>query len=59
MRIIIISIVRKGILIVIKIIGLVCDNVKKVVGSRKNILIRYIIVNYWYWVVVLLRFLVK
>lgn len=46
MRIIIISIVRKGILIVIKIIGLVCDNVKKVVGSRKNILIRYIIVNY-------------
>lgn len=59
MRIIIISIVRKGILIVIKIIGFVCDNVKKVVGSRKNILIRYIIVNYWYWVVVLLRFLVK
>lgn len=59
MRIIIISIVRKGILIVIKIIGFVCDNVKKVVGSRKNILIRYIIVNYWYWVVELLRFLVK
>lgn len=59
MRIIIISIVRKGILIVIKIIGLVCDNVKKVVGSKKNILIRYIIVNYWYWVVELLRFLVK
>lgn len=46
MRIIIISIVRKGILIVIKIIGFVCDNVKKVVGSKKNILIRYIIVNY-------------
>lgn len=59
MRIIIISIVRKGILIVIKIIGFVCDNVKKVVGSKKNILIRYIIVNYWYWVVELLRFLVK
>lgn len=59
MRIIIISIVRKGILIVIKIIGFVCDNVIKVVGSKKNILIRYIIVNYWYWVVELLRFLVK
>lgn len=59
MRIIIISIVRKGILIVIKIIGFVWDNVKKVVGSKKNILIRYIIVNYWYWVVELLRFLVK
>lgn len=59
MRIIIIRIVRKGILIVIKIIGFVCDNVKKVVGSKKNILIRYIIVNYWYWVVELLRFLVK
>lgn len=55
MMVINISRYRIGILIFVRILILVREIVKIVSGKRKNIKIKYKMVNYWYLVVVLFR----